>query len=69
MHPAIVPAWTEQACGRLTEVAVVHNDYGIENQENGTRVFLRQDLTTSWAQLWPSIGRIGPADIPESRPG
>lgn len=63
--PSIVPPWAEQACGRLTEVAVVHNDYGIENQENGTRVFLCQDLTTSWADLWPSIRRIGPADLPE----
>ncbi|WP_345499090.1 ArnT family glycosyltransferase [Nocardia callitridis] len=67
--PSMVPAWTEQACGRLTEVAVVHNDYGIESQENGTRVFLCQDLRASWAQLWPSIRRIGPADNPESLPG
>ncbi|WP_169811894.1 ArnT family glycosyltransferase [Nocardia grenadensis] len=64
--PSIVPAWAEQACGRLTEVAAVHNDHGIENQENGTPMFLCRDLKTSWAELWPSIRRIGPADIPES---
>jgi len=57
--PSIVPEWAEQACGRLTEVATVHNDYGIENTEHGTRVFLCQDLTMSWADLWPSTRHLG----------
>lgn len=64
--PSRVPAWAEQACGRLTEVTAVHNDHGIDNQENGTRVFLCQNLTASWTDLWPTIRRIGPADLPES---
>ncbi|MDO3647836.1 glycosyltransferase family 39 protein [Nocardia mangyaensis] len=60
--PSQAPSWAVRACGRLTEVATVGNDDDIENQENGTRIFLCRDLTTSWHDLWPQIRRIGPAN-------
>lgn len=64
--PSHAPAWTGVGCGRLMEVATVRNDHGVENQENGTRVFLCQDLTMSWDELWSHIRRIGPdKPIPE----
>ncbi len=57
--PSVVPPWAERACGRLTEVAAVHNDYGISNDENGTRIFHCENLTESWSDLWPRIRHIG----------
>ncbi|WP_082753691.1 glycosyltransferase family 39 protein [Mycobacterium sp. NAZ190054] len=62
--PSTIPLWAQTACGQLDEIAVVHNDHGVPNQEHGTRVFLCSELTASWSELWPQIRRIGPARQP-----
>ncbi|HLS77431.1 MAG TPA: glycosyltransferase family 39 protein [Nocardia sp.] len=64
--PSTIPHWAGRACGRITEVATVRNDHGIANTENGTRVFLCEDLTATWSELWPHIRRVGPAPMPQN---
>jgi hypothetical protein len=50
-------AWTG-ACQALTEAATVDNGYGIDNDEQGTRVRVCRGLKKSWQEIWPEVRRL-----------
>lgn len=62
--PAIfVGDWTAAAltayCGSGAVVAHVDNGYRVDNDEQGTPVWLCRDLREPWSQLWPRLRRFG----------
>ncbi|MEU4220328.1 glycosyltransferase family 39 protein [Actinoplanes sp. NPDC026623] len=62
--PAIfVGDWTAGAlasyCGSATIAARVDNGYGVDNEEQGTPVWLCRDVRGAWSGLWPGLRRFG----------
>jgi hypothetical protein len=37
----------------------VDNGVGVENEEQGTPVWVGRDLRGSWAEIWPRFRRLG----------
>jgi 4-amino-4-deoxy-L-arabinose transferase-like glycosyltransferase len=58
-----VGRWTAGAlapyCGSAVVAARVDNGYGVENEEQGTPVWICRDLRLPWSQLWPRLRRFG----------
>jgi 4-amino-4-deoxy-L-arabinose transferase-like glycosyltransferase len=62
--PAIfVGGWTAEAlapfCGSAVVAGRVDNGYGVDNEEQGTPIWLCRDLRGTWSQLWPRLRRFG----------
>jgi 4-amino-4-deoxy-L-arabinose transferase-like glycosyltransferase len=62
--PAIfVGRWTTDElavyCNSAALAAWVDNGYGVDNQEQGTPIWLCRDLHGSWSRLWPQLRRFG----------
>jgi hypothetical protein len=62
--PAIfVGGWTADGlapyCGSAMVAARVDNGYGVDNDEQGTPIWLCRDLREPWSQLWPRLRRFG----------
>lgn len=45
--------------GDVREAARVDNGVGLDNDEQGTPVWLARDRVAPWAQLWPQLRRLG----------
>jgi hypothetical protein len=62
--PAVfVGGWTADGlapyCGSATIAARVDNGYGVDNDEQGTPIWLCRDVRAPWSQLWPQLRRFG----------
>ncbi|MET8150800.1 ArnT family glycosyltransferase [Actinoplanes sp. NPDC049668] len=62
--PAIfVGGWTAESlapyCGSATVAARVDNFYGVDNEEQGTPIWICRDLRAPWSQLWGRLRRFG----------
>lgn len=44
--------------GEVTQVATVDNDAGVENDEQGTPVWVCRDQRRSWDEAWPGLARL-----------
>ncbi len=60
---AIVVGWNEDDlsrwCDDVHRVATIENDAGIDNDEDGTPVFVCRGLRSTWVELWPELQRLG----------
>ncbi|HZA04800.1 MAG TPA: glycosyltransferase family 39 protein [Propionibacteriaceae bacterium] len=52
-------AFLHTAFGEVTRAATVDNGLGVENEEQGTPVWIGRDLRGSWAEIWPTFRRLG----------
>ena len=52
-------AFLRTAFGEVTRAATVDNGLGVENEEQGTPVWIGRDLRGSWAEIWPTFRRLG----------
>jgi hypothetical protein len=49
----------ERWFGTCEEAARIDNGVGLDNDEQGTPVWVCRDRTAPWAQLWPEMRRLG----------
>jgi hypothetical protein len=58
----VVGRWSEAElapyCGSVTRVAIVDNGYGLENEEQGTPIWVCRDRTRPWAEIWPELRHL-----------
>jgi 4-amino-4-deoxy-L-arabinose transferase-like glycosyltransferase len=47
------------AFGEVSRVATIDNGVGLDNDEQGTPVWVARDLRGSWADIWPTFRRLG----------
>ncbi len=52
-------ATLEEWLGSCDEAARIDNGVGLDNDEQGTPVWVCRDRVTPWAQLWPQMRRLG----------
>ncbi|MGO1054936.1 glycosyltransferase family 39 protein [Crossiella sp. CA198] len=52
------PAWAKKACTNLRQVAEIRNNLNIKNREHGGTIWLCEDTTKSWDELWPEISHL-----------
>ena len=52
-------AFLRTAFGEVTRAATVDNGLGVENEEQGTPVWIGRDLRGSWTDIWPTFRRLG----------
>jgi len=45
--------------GSVEQVTEIENGVGLDNDEQGTPVWVCRDRTATWAQLWPQLRRLG----------
>ena len=45
--------------GEVTRAATLDNGLGVDNEEQGTAVWVGRDLLGSWAEVWPRFRRLG----------
>lgn len=51
-------AYLSQFFGDVTLAATINNEYGIENQEQGVRVWYCRGLLKPWKAIWPKLRHI-----------
>jgi len=49
----------EQWFGSVEQAARIDNGVGLDNEEQGTPVWVCRDRLAPWAQLWPQLRRLG----------
>jgi hypothetical protein len=49
------PALLHREFKHVTQVAVFHNGLGVDDDEEGTPIFVATGLRTSWATAWPAF--------------
>ncbi len=49
----------EQWFGSVEEAARIDNGVGLDNDEQGTPVWICRDRLAPWAQVWPQLRRLG----------
>lgn len=49
----------EQWFGSVEEAARIDNGVGLDNDEQGTSVWVCRDRVAPWAELWPELARLG----------
>ena len=47
------------AFGQVDRAATIDNGVGVENEEQGTPVWVVRDPRGSWAEIWPTFRRLG----------
>ncbi|MCO1574746.1 glycosyltransferase family 39 protein [Crossiella sp. SN42] len=52
------PAWAKKACTNLRYEAEIRNNLGIKNREQGGKIWLCENVTRSWDDLWPEISHM-----------
>jgi hypothetical protein len=52
-------AFLRTVFGDVSHVATIDNGVGVENEEQGTPVWVAQDLRGPWAEIWPRFRRLG----------
>jgi 4-amino-4-deoxy-L-arabinose transferase-like glycosyltransferase len=52
-------AFLRTVFGDVSRVATIDNGVGVENEEQGTPVWVAQDPRGPWAEIWPSFRRLG----------
>jgi hypothetical protein len=52
-------AQLRQWFGDVRRVGTIENDAGVDNDEDGTPVYLCTGMTTSWSALWPDLRELG----------
>ena len=45
--------------GEVSRAATVDNGLGVDNEEQGTPVWVGRELRGTWAELWPTFRRLG----------
>ena len=45
--------------GRVEEAARIHNGVGLDNEEQGRRVWVASDRRMAWSEIWPQVRRLG----------
>jgi 4-amino-4-deoxy-L-arabinose transferase-like glycosyltransferase len=59
----LVGRWSEEElapyCGSVTRAATNDNGYGLDNDEQGTPIWLCRDRRHPWAQTWPDVRHLG----------
>jgi hypothetical protein len=45
--------------GSVTEAARIDNGVGLDNDEQGSPVWVATDRRLTWAQLWPQLRHLG----------
>jgi len=51
------PDLLRRFCGSLRQVGELDNRWGIDNDEDGTRMYACQDLRLPWSEAWPLLRR------------
>lgn len=51
--------WLLQRCTSVELGSRIDNGVGLENDEQGTAVWICRDRLAPWAQLWPGLRRFG----------
>ena len=46
-------------CGEIAQAARIDNGLDVDNDEQGTQVYVCGDRQTPWAELWPQLRRLG----------
>jgi len=49
----------ERACAEVEDLGRLREVHGIDNDENGTRLFFCASPVAPWRELWPQIRRLG----------
>lgn len=52
-------AFLRTVFGEVSRAATIDNGVGVDNDEQGTPVWVARDLRGSWAEVWPSFRRLG----------
>ena len=52
-------AFLRTAFGDVTRAATLDNGVGVENEEQGTPVWIGRDQRGPWAEIWPTFRRVG----------
>ena len=52
-------AFLRTVFGDVRRVATIDNGVGVENEEQGTPVWVVQDLRGPWVEIWPGFRRLG----------
>ena len=52
-------AFLRTAFGDVTRAATLDNGIGVENEEQGTPVWIGRDQRSPWAEIWPAFRRVG----------
>jgi 4-amino-4-deoxy-L-arabinose transferase-like glycosyltransferase len=52
------PSLLAPLCGSVDEVAIFHNGYGLENQEEGRPIFICRDPQRPWADGWDELRHL-----------
>jgi 4-amino-4-deoxy-L-arabinose transferase-like glycosyltransferase len=59
----LVGGWSAEQtapyCGSFTLAARHDNGYGVQNEEQGTGIYLCRGLKQRWSQIWPGLRRVG----------
>ncbi|WP_116449931.1 glycosyltransferase family 39 protein [Blastococcus litoris] len=45
--------------GTVQRAAVIDNGVGLDNDEQGTQVWIASSRTATWAEIWPELRRLG----------
>jgi hypothetical protein len=45
--------------GEVTRAATLDNGLGVDNEEQGTPVWVGRDLRGTWPEVWPTFRRLG----------
>jgi len=52
------PADLEPYCAEVTQKAKVDNGYDLDNDEQGTPVYVCRGLKRPWSQIWPELRHL-----------
>jgi hypothetical protein len=54
----VAPADLESYCAEVTQKAKVDNGYDLDNDEQGTPVYVCRGLKRPWSQIWPELRHL-----------